>query len=71
MDIEILTKKENKFLSRTELLLKIPHDGLPTPSKEELNNEIKKKFSTENADIRYIFSQKNKNYSIAKVFLKQ
>lgn len=70
--MEILKEIENKFLNRKELHLKIPHKNASTPSKESLKSEITKKFKTEaeKIDIKYIFSQKNRDHSVAKVFLK-
>ncbi len=70
--MEVLKKIENKFLNRTELHIKIPHKDAPTPSKESLKQEIAEKFKAEaeKIEIKYIFSQKNRDHSIAKVFLK-
>ena len=42
MDIQILEKKENPTLSRTELELKLAFTDASTPSKEDLKKEIAK-----------------------------
>ena len=70
--MEVIKEVENEFLNRKELLLKLPHKNTATPSKEFLKSEIVKKFKAEEEkiDVKYIFSQKNKDYSEAKVFLK-
>lgn len=69
--MEVIKEIENIFLNRRELLLKFSHPNAPTPSKEEIKKQIIEKFKIDEneIDIKYIFSQKNKNYSIAKVFL--
>jgi len=69
--MEIIKKVDNKFLNRTELDLKIPHKNQPTPTREWLKSEIAKEFKAEmeNIKIKYIFSQKNRDYSIAKVHI--
>ena len=71
--MEVIKQVENRFLNRKELLLKIPHKDAPTPSREEVKKEIIKKFKVaeENLNLKYIFSQKNRDFSIAKVFLKE
>jgi ribosomal protein S24E len=71
--MEIINQIENKFLNRKELLLKFPHKDAPTPSKEEVKKQVIEKFKVaeENVDLRYIFSQKNRDYSVAKVFVKE
>lgn len=70
--MEVLKKIENEFLNRTELYLRVPHKDASTPSKESLKSEIAKKFKVEagEIEIKYIFSQKNRDNSVAKVFLK-
>lgn len=69
--MEVLKKSENVFLGRVELLLKVPHSGKPTPTREYLKSEVAKKFKVtpEKVNIRHIFSQRNKDYSIAKTFI--
>ena len=71
--MEILKKIENEFLNRTEMQIKIPHKNQPTPTKELLKSEITNKFKVkpEKVEVKYIFSQKNRDYSIAKAFIKQ
>lgn len=69
--MEILKKIENEFLNRTELLLKVVHTNQPTPTRESLKSEIVKTFKVEpeKVEVRYIFSQKNRDYSTVKVYL--
>ncbi len=71
--MEILKKVENEFLNRSELELKVAHTNQPTPTKELLKLEVTKKIKVkpEKVEVKYIFSQKNRDYSIAKVFINQ
>jgi ribosomal protein S24E len=71
--MEVLKEVNNIFLNRKELLLRIPHKNAPTPSKEEVKKIIIEKFKVkeQNIDLKYIFSQKNRDYSIAKAILKE
>lgn len=58
MEMEILKEKENPFLKRKEVLIRVFHPGSPTPSKEKAREMIASKFSCEKEkiDIVYIFS---------------
>ena len=73
LNMEVLEEKDNIFLNRKELLLKIPHRNAPTPSREEVKKMVIEKYNVDerNIDLKYIFSQKNRDYAIAKVFLKE
>jgi len=59
MKIDIIEKKDNPFLKRTDLILTIDHTGLATPKKDDLIKEIAGKFSSipEKVTIDYIFSE--------------
>lgn len=69
MEVEILEEKQNPFLGRKELKLRIIHEKAPTPSKQELKKEIASKYSVpeENIVLDYILSKKGLNEAIAKV----
>ncbi len=58
MDIEILKEKDNPFLGRKEVLIRVFHPGAPTPKKEEAKEIIAKKFSCDKdkVEIQYLFS---------------
>ncbi|MCX6821649.1 MAG: hypothetical protein NTW30_02615 [Candidatus Aenigmarchaeota archaeon] len=58
MKIDVLEKRENPILKRTDLLLKVDHDKQPTPKKEELTKAIADMFNSvpEKVEIIYIFS---------------
>jgi ribosomal protein S24E len=58
MKIDIIEKKENPFLKRTDLILTVDHAGQATPKKDDLIKEIAGKFSSspEKVTIDYIFS---------------
>jgi ribosomal protein S24E len=59
MKMDVLDKKENPFLKRTDLILMIDHVGQATPKKEEIIKEIAGKFdsSPEKVTVEYIFSE--------------
>jgi len=71
--METLKKIDNLFLNRIEMQIKVSHPGMPTPTKESLKSEIAKEFKVneEKIEIKYILSKKNRDYSIAKVFVNQ
>jgi len=71
--MEVIKEVDNIFLNRKELVVKIQHKNAPTPSKEEVKKMIIEKYGVEEpqVDLKYIFSQKNRDYSIAKVILKE
>lgn len=58
MKIDVLEKRENPILKRTDLLLKVDHDKQPTPKKDELAKVIADMFKSvpEKVEIIYIFS---------------
>jgi ribosomal protein S24E len=58
MKIDVLEKRENLILKRTDLILKVDHDKQPTPKKEELAKAIADMFNSvpEKVEIIYIFS---------------
>jgi len=57
--MDVVEKKENPFLKRTELILNVDHTGQATPKRDDLIKEIAGKFSStpEKVTIDYIFSQ--------------
>lgn len=54
-----MDEKKNPILKRTDLMLTIDHTGQATPKREELIEQIAKKFKTtpEKIEIIYIFSE--------------
>lgn len=69
MEIEVIEEKNNVFLKRKELKIKVKHEGAPTPKKQELIKELATKFSLpeDRISIDYIFGQKGKAECLAKV----
>jgi len=69
MEIEVIEEKENPFLNRKELKLKLKHIGANTPSKADLTKELTSKYSVAENQIiiDFIFSMKGIGESIAKV----
>ncbi len=59
MKLDIIEKKENLFLKRTDLILTVDHAGQSTPKKDELIKEIAGQFNSvpEKVTIDYIFSE--------------
>jgi len=59
MKIDIIEKRENPFLKRTDLMLMVDHKGQATPKREDLDKEIAKQFKSvpEKVEIVYIFSE--------------
>jgi ribosomal protein S24E len=59
MKIDVLEKRENSILKRTDLLLLVDHPKQPTPKKEELAKAIADMFKSvpEKVEILYIFSE--------------
>jgi len=57
--LDIVEKKDNPFLKRTDLMLKVDHKGQATPKREELEKDIAKQFKSvpEKVEIVYIFSE--------------
>jgi ribosomal protein S24E len=68
MEIKILEEKENLFLKRKEIKAEVHHINLPTPKKDEIINELAKKYSVDNSQVivDYIFTKKGTNCSIIK-----
>jgi ribosomal protein S24E len=68
MEIKILEEKENLFLKRKEIKAEITHANLPTPKKDEVVDELAKKYSVDKAQVvvDYIFTKKGTNSSIIK-----
>lgn len=42
MEVEIVSRKENRFLGRTELKAVVRHNGLPTPKRSEVREALGK-----------------------------
>ncbi|MBS7648639.1 MAG: 30S ribosomal protein S24e [Candidatus Bathyarchaeia archaeon] len=40
MKIKILSNKRNELLKRNEIIFRLSHDGLPTPSRIEVKKEL-------------------------------
>ena len=59
MKIDIIEKRENPFLKRTDLLLSIDHKGQATPKRDDLEKDIANQFKSvpEKVEIIYIFSE--------------
>lgn len=68
MEMTIIEEKENPFLNRKELKLRITHAGGATPSKAEIIKELSSKYSVEEkqVSIDYVFSIKGIGESFAK-----
>lgn len=69
MDMTIVEEKENQFLNRKELKIKLKHIGMQTPSKAEVIKEIASKYTVNESQvlIDYIFSVKGLGESFGKV----
>jgi len=69
MKIEIVSEKENPFLGRKELIVKVSHEAEPTPTKAALQQIMSKELKVEptRVEIRGIFSKKGIGQSEAKV----
>lgn len=68
MDLNIIEEKDNKFFKRTEVLFSVKHPKMSTPSKEQLEEELGKKYKKETDFILidYIFTKKGMNESVVK-----
>jgi len=66
--IEMIEKKENVFLDRTDLKINIIHHNQPTPNKEEVENLIAKEFKStpDHVLVDYIFSKTGIGESVVK-----
>ena len=71
MKIEIITERENPFMERIELMVKIDHVGTATPRKAEVQKVVSelKSVEPERVDVRKIFSKKGIGKSEAKIFI--
>ena len=71
MEMEILQEKENPFLKRREVLVRVFHPSSPTPSKEQAKEMIAEKFSCdkEKVNIVYIFSDTGRPSTRIKFYL--
>lgn len=69
MDIRIIQEKDNKVLKRKEVLMEIEHKDRATPSRQELTNELSKKFNVpaDKIYINYILSKRGEQKARAKV----
>jgi len=69
MEIEIIEEKENPFLERKELTVLIRHYNEPTPSKQQIIEEISKKYDVDKNRIliNYVLSKRGKTEAIAKI----
>ena len=69
MEVKIIEEKDNPFLERKEVLLRIEHHSQPTPSKKELEDYLTKKYGVDATHIviDYIFSEVGIGESKAKV----
>lgn len=72
MEIEVIEEKENPFLKRKELKLKLKHQNAPTPKKQDLIKELASRYSVQENQIfiDYIFTKKGLQESLAKVKIK-
>jgi len=68
MEITIVEEKENPFLNRKEIKLRLKHLGESTPSKATLIKELTSRYSVEESQILidYIFSVKGMGESFVK-----
>ncbi|MEM5832212.1 MAG: hypothetical protein QXS69_03680 [Candidatus Aenigmatarchaeota archaeon] len=69
MEIKVLQEKNNNILKRKELIIEIDHTSKPTPSREELANEISNKFNVDKdkIEIDYILSYRGLSKAKAKI----
>lgn len=69
MEINVIEERENPFLERKELLVLINHQNGPTPSKQQLTEEISKKYDVDKNRIviNYILSKRGKAEALAKI----
>ena len=71
MEIEII-KNEETLLNMKKMIVKILHQGKPTPTKNEVKKFIAEKFKLkeELIDIVYLITKKGTNESYAKIHVK-
>jgi len=60
MKLDVIEKRDNPFLKRTDLLLSVNHKGQATPKRKDLEKDIANQFKSvpEKIEIVYIFSEK-------------
>jgi ribosomal protein S24E len=60
MKLDVVEKKENPFLKRTDLILTVDHKGQATPKTEDIEKSIAEEFKTvpEKVEVVYILSEK-------------
>ena len=68
MEMVVIEEKENPFLNRTELKLRLTHSGATTPSKADIIKELAAKYSVDEKQVfvDYIFSVKGLGESTVK-----
>lgn len=70
MEIEIIDDKENKYLDRREIILRINHPERPTPSRQEVLKYVLNRFSLdpEKTILMYIKTFYGENKSEALIY---
>jgi len=73
MEITVTEEKENPFLKRKELKLRLKHLSSATPAKADIVKELAAKYSVADDQIviNYVYSVKGLSESIAKVKILQ
>jgi ribosomal protein S24E len=68
-----ISEKENPYMRRKEIVLKLDHPEAPTPANAGLQQHLAKewKVEPEQVEIRHIYSQVGRQHSKAHVFLWQ
>ncbi|MFH1630697.1 MAG: hypothetical protein ABIA21_00535 [Candidatus Aenigmatarchaeota archaeon] len=71
MKIEILNERKNPHMKRKEILIKISHPGVSTPSTVVLQQYLSKEIGTnpEKIDIKNIFSEVGIGRSNSKIYI--
>ncbi len=69
MEMTIIEEKENPFLKRKEIKVRLKHHESPTPPKADLVKELASHYAVEESQvvIDYVFSIKGIGESLAKV----
>ncbi len=59
MKLDVIDKKENQFLKRTDLIMTVDHKGQATPKAEDIEKSIAEEFKSvpEKVEIIYIFTE--------------
>lgn len=73
MEIIVTEEKENPFLKRKELKLRLKHPSSTTPSKADIVKELASKYSVADNQVAidYIYSLKGLSESVVKVKILQ